>query len=318
VALTLLPGRGIRRSLSPSAIIDNLAASAALVAAVLVALVKVRKWRPSVVVSLGGYASFAVTLAAAMWRRPIVLVDLDAATGAAHRLLGRFSTVRCSAFPTDEPNDVVTGVPLRESIIAIDRSTSARMIARAACEPPLGDERLVVVVMTGSLGSTTVNRAASDLAARWCNRTDRTLIHVTGRRDYRAVIAARPTTIGLDYRVQEFADMTHLWAVADVAVCRAGATTVAELTTLAIASVLVPLPGSPSDHQLKNAQAVARVGGATIVSDQDCTGARLEEVLSQITDAATLDTMSRLSGTLGRRDGADSIARVVLDVRSEQ
>ena len=316
VALTLLPGRGIRRSFSPSAVLDNIGAGASLVAAVLVALVKVRKWRPSVVVSLGGYASFAVAVAAAVWRRPLVLVELDATSGAAHRLLGRFSTVRCSAFPSDAPNAVVTGVPLREAVTTIDRSTAARNVARAACEPSIDDERLVIVVMTGSLGSATVNRAVSDLAARWCDRTDRTLIHVTGRRDYEAVVAARPSTRGLDYRVEEFGDMTRLWAIADVAICRAGATTVAEITALAIASILVPLPGSPSDHQLKNAQAVERVGGASIVSDHECTGAKLDEILSAITELSTLGAMGRAAGTLGRRGGATSIARVILDVRA--
>ncbi len=316
VALTLLPGRGIRRSLSPSAVVENVGAGAGLVTAVLVALVNVRRWRPSVVVSLGGYASFAVALAAALWRRPLVLVELDATTGAAHRLLGRFSTARCSAFPSDEPNAILTGVPLREVVVAIDRSTAARRVARATADPKIDDRRLVIVVMTGSLGSTTVNRAVCDLAARWSDRTDRTLIHVTGRRDYEAVMGARPPTRRLDYRVEEFGDMAQLWAIADVAICRAGATTVAELTALAIASVLVPLPGSPSDHQLKNAQAVERVGGALILNDHDCTGAKLDEILSAMTEPSTLDAMSRAAATLGRRDGASSIARVVLDVRA--
>lgn len=318
IELTLLPGRGIRRSFSPTAIVDNVIAGSALVAAILIALVKVRKWRPSVVVSLGGYASFAVAFAAAVWRRPLVLVELDAATGAAHRLLGRFAKVRCSAFPSDEANSVVTGVPLRDGIIAIDRSLRTRLLARTTSEPPIDDARLVVVVMTGSLGSTRVNRAVSDLATRWSARSDRTLIHVTGQRDYQRVSDARPLANGLDYRIQEFADMTQLWSVADVAICRAGAMTVAELTALAIASVLVPLPDSPGDHQMKNAQSVERAGGAVILSDRDCTGAKLEEVLAVITEPTTLDAMGRLAGTIGRLDGANSIAAVVLGARNDQ
>lgn len=317
VALTLLPGRGIRRSFSPSAIIDNLGAGVALVTAMLVALVKVRKWRPSVVVSLGGYASFAVALAAAVWRRPLVLVELDAATGAANRLLGRFATAHCTAFPSEKRNSTVTGVPLRDAIVAIDRSSAVRTSSRRAYTPPIDDGRLVVIVMTGSLGSTTVNRAVSDLAARWADRTDRTLIHVTGQRDFEATRAARPATKGLDYRIEAFADMTRVWAVADVAVCRAGAMTVAELAALSIASVLVPLPGSPSEHQVKNAQAIASVGGAMIVNDEDCTGATLDEVLGIVTDVSSLEGMSRAAGTIGRRDGANSIARVVLAARFE-
>jgi UDP-N-acetylglucosamine--N-acetylmuramyl-(pentapeptide) pyrophosphoryl-undecaprenol N-acetylglucosamine transferase len=91
VALTLLPGRGFRRSLRGDALAQNLGAAGSLLAAVAIAISNVRRWRPSVVVSLGGYASFATTLAAVLWRRPLVLVELDAEPGAAQRLFTRFA-----------------------------------------------------------------------------------------------------------------------------------------------------------------------------------------------------------------------------------
>ena len=92
IELTLLPGRGIRRSWRPDALAANLGAVAGLAAALVIAVVRVGGWRPRVVVSVGGYASFAVALAAVLWRRPLVLVELDATPGAAHRLLGRFAS----------------------------------------------------------------------------------------------------------------------------------------------------------------------------------------------------------------------------------
>ena len=188
VALTLLPGRGFRRrSLGLEALLENLGAAAALSAALVLALIKVRQWRPSVVVSLGGYASFATSLAAVLWRRPLVLVELDAEPGAAQRLFTRFARARCCAFPTNDPKAVVTGTPLRERIVAVDRSPDGVRAARASIEPPIDDGRLVVVVMTGSLGSTTVNAAVSELARRWSSRRDRTIIHVAGRRDVAVV-----------------------------------------------------------------------------------------------------------------------------------
>jgi UDP-N-acetylglucosamine--N-acetylmuramyl-(pentapeptide) pyrophosphoryl-undecaprenol N-acetylglucosamine transferase len=311
VSLTLLPGRGIRRSLRPGALVANVGAVVGLFEAVVVALAKVRRWRPSVVVSVGGYASFAVAFAAVIWRRPLVLVDLDAAPGLAHRLLARFASRRCVAFPSNEKNAVVTGAPLREAIVGIDRSQDARRAARARMEPPIEPRREVVVVMTGSLGSARVNAATRDLAELWAGRTDRTLIHVTGKRDFADIGARRPVTTGLDYRLEEFADMAQLWAICDVAVCRAGATTVAELTALAVPSVLVPLPGAPGDHQTKNAVAVVEAGGALIIADSTCTGAALGEALDTILDPATLAMMSALAATLGRKDAAGSIARVV-------
>jgi UDP-N-acetylglucosamine--N-acetylmuramyl-(pentapeptide) pyrophosphoryl-undecaprenol N-acetylglucosamine transferase len=314
VALTLLPGRGFRRSLHVDALAENLGAAGSLIAAVVSALVQVRRWRPSVVVSLGGYASFATSFAAVVWRRPLVLVELDAEPGAAQRLFTRFARARCCAFPTSDPKALVTGTPLRESIVALERSPETRHAARAGFESPIDDERLVVVVMTGSLGSTTVNHAVSELATRWSARRDRTIIHVTGRRDAALVRAQAPVTDGLDYRVLEFGDMAELWVVCDVAICRAGASTVAELTTLAIPSVLVPLPHAPGDHQMKNALAVVEAGGARLVLDAECTGAKLDDVLDSIMVPEILATMATAAGHLGRRDAASSIARVVEEV----
>jgi len=314
VQLTLLRGRGIKRSFRVRALIDNVGAVIGLIGAVFVALGLVHRWRPSVVVSVGGYASFAISFAAVCWRRPLVLVDLDASAGASHRLLGRFATVRCCAFASSERHAVVTGAPLRDEIIAVNRSTSARRAARAAMDPSIDEGRRVVVVMTGSLGATRVNRAVSDLAHRWADRSDVTIIHVTGRRDFESVHRSAPETNGLDYRIVEFGDMVALWAVCDVAVCRAGAATVAELTALSIAAVLVPLPNAPGDHQTKNAIVVAEAGGAIVVSDERCDAASLAGALDQILVPTTLDAMQRRAGSLGRRESSDAIAQVVMEV----
>ena len=313
VALTLLPGRGLLRSGRPRAMLQNVSAVVGLVSAVVLATAKIATWRPSVVVSVGGYASFATAFAAVLWRRPLVLIELDATPGAAHRLLGRFARARCCAFASSEHNAIVTGAPLRQSILDIDRSSEARRSARSTCVPPIDEGRLIVVVVTGSLGSTRVNRAVVELAERWRDRSDRTIVHVTGRRDFRTITKSRPSTDGLDYRVVEFGDMTELWALCDVAVCRAGATTIAELTTLAIPSILVPLPGV-GDHQTTNALSVVEAGGARLIVDADCNGASLEGALNALSTADTLTAMAEAAGSLGRRDAASAIARVICDV----
>jgi UDP-N-acetylglucosamine--N-acetylmuramyl-(pentapeptide) pyrophosphoryl-undecaprenol N-acetylglucosamine transferase len=203
---------------------------------------------------------------------------------------------------------------LRESVVAVDRSPDARRAARGELDPPIEDARVVVVVMTGSLGSTTVNRAVSELARRWSKRRDRTIIHVAGRRDVEMVRAEAPALDGLDYRIVEFGDMVELWSVCDVAICRAGASTVAELTTLRIPSVLVPLPHAPGDHQMKNALVVVEAGGARLVVDGECTGAKLDEVLASMVTPASLESMEQRAGSLGRRDAASSIAEIVARV----
>jgi UDP-N-acetylglucosamine--N-acetylmuramyl-(pentapeptide) pyrophosphoryl-undecaprenol N-acetylglucosamine transferase len=315
IALTLLPGRGLRRSVRAADVARNLAAALGLVTAVVVAVVSLRRWRPSVVVSVGGYASFAVAVAAVAWRCPLILVEFDAASGSAQRLLRRFATTRCCAFPTSGDNVVVTGAPLRAAIEAVDRSRTARARARASLATPIEPGRAVVVVMTGSLGAGRVNAAVRELAERWSTRRDRTIIHVTGRRDYLEYLALKPETDGLDYRVLSFGDMAELWSIADTAVCRAGAITVAELTALSIPSVLVPLPGAPHDHQTKNAVAVVDAGGAILLRDDQCTGAALASHLDSILAPETLTTMAEGAGTLARPHAADAIAAAIFDVR---
>lgn len=314
VALTLLPGRGLQRSWRVRDVARNLVATLGLLAAVLMALGLVKRWRPSVVVSVGGYASFAVSFAARCWGTPLVLIELDATPGVVQRIFVRYAVQRCCAFPSTGDNVVVTGAPLREAIEHLDRSDTARRLAKGVQSPPLEPGRITVVVMTGSLGSSRVNEAVSDLAARWASRTDRAILHVTGQRDYDHVRSRMPATQGLDYRLFAFADMVELWAVSDVAICRAGATTVAELTALSIPSILVPLPGAPDDHQTLNADAVVRAGGAVLLRNDQCTGEALDEILEQVVEPDRWREMSLGAGTLARPDASRTIAAVILDV----
>lgn len=315
VALTLLPGRGLRRSLRPGDLFVNLGAALGLLAALVMALVKIRRWRAGAVVSVGGYASFPASFAAVCWGVPLVLVELDAEPGAAQRLFGRVAAARCCAFPTEGPRVFVTGTPLREAIESLERTPLSQVAARAAQEPPIDAGRAVVVVMTGSLGASRVNDAVVALARLWSSREDVAIIHVTGRRDYDTVRARVPQLRGLDYRVVDFGDMRELWLMADVAVCRAGAVTLAELANLAIPSVLVPLPGAPGDHQAKNARAVARAGGALIVPDGQCTAQSLAAALDDVLEPAARAAMAEGARSLARPRAAAAIAEVVARVR---
>ena len=310
-ALTLLPGRGIKRSWGPRAVVDNVGALVGLGVSVVVALFRVGCWRPAVVVSLGGYASLAVSFAAVVWRRPLVLVELDAAPGAAQRVVTRFAARRCSAFDDGDARTVVTGVPLRREITGLDRSSTACAERRDTYDPPIERSRVVIVVMTGSLGARSVNRAVSELARLWSDRADLALIHVTGRRDYAEMKARASAATALDYRIEAFAQMGELWGLADVAVCRAGATTIAELTALGIASVLVPLPNAPGDHQRANAERVVTVGGALLLADQECSARALADALTIVFEPSTRERMALAAKSLGRIDAAASIARVV-------
>lgn len=305
--LTLLPGQGIARRWTAA----NLGAVIGLVAAVVRATVLIGWWRPRVVVSVGGYASVPAAVAALAWRVPLVVAEQNAVPGLANRVAGRWAAASAVTFPgTPLPRPVVTGNPVRPEVAPVDAA------GRAAARLELGlpDERVVVAVSSGSLGARTVNQATVGLAARWAGRADVCIYHVVGRRDWAEMSGRFPVDGGkLDYRPVEFEDrMPLLLAAADIAVGRAGASTIAELTVAGVPSVLVPLPGAPGDHQTANARRLAEAGAAVCIPDAELDAERLGgELEPLIASPARRSEMSAAALRLGRPDAADAVARLV-------
>lgn len=314
VELVLLPGRGIRRRMTPPAVARNAVALAGLVLAAARGVALVARRRPRAVVSVGGYAAAAAGLGAVLSARPLVLVDLDATPGLTHRLLGPFAVATCSAFPTTRRRGVVTGTPVRDEIARVARGPDARAAARARLGLPR--DGAVVAVVSGSLGAASVNRAVAELAQRWGPHPVATLYHVTGHRDAKDVLARRAAA-GLDddaWRVVPFESaMADLWAACDLAVTRAGATTVAELCACGVPAVLVPLPHAPGAHQEANARVLAEAGAAIVLPDESLSAEALDRSLRELLgDGARLDSMSANARALARPDAARRVAEVVL------
>jgi UDP-N-acetylglucosamine--N-acetylmuramyl-(pentapeptide) pyrophosphoryl-undecaprenol N-acetylglucosamine transferase len=310
IDLVLLSGRGIQRSMTLRTTWTNLRAVLGLAGATLRATWMLSRERAACVVSVGGYASLAMDAAAVMTRTPLVLIDLDAVPSATHALFRRFARRRCVAFDDGDPHAVVTGAPIRREI---------RDVTRRANESGVDDanspsRRFTVVVMTGSLGARSVNLAVSDLAQRWRERGDLRIIHVSGQRDY-SEMSQRNSLRDADaliYELVPFAQMAALYAVADLAVCRAGATTVAELTYLGVPSILVPLPGAPNDHQTCNAEGMVKWGGAVLLRDDQLSSQSLgDEIESLMSDPQRLVSMSQSATTQRHRDASAEIATVV-------
>jgi len=309
--VTLLPGRGLVRRVSLRSFIANSEAVAGLCAAVAIAVFSFSRWRPAVVISLGGYASFACVVAASIWRVPVVVVNVDAVPGVANRLAARAAAVSAVSSPEVRlPRSVVTGVPVRAGLAAIDRGPAARAAARERLGLPPNAQ--VVAVSGGSLGSLRVNRATLELARLWASRTDVAVRHVVGRRDWDDFHRAARPPGGLVYQQVEYEqDMASLYSAADVAVQRAGANTVAELALAGVPAVLVPLPGSPGDHQGANARLLATAGGAVVVPDEELDGARLAKELEMLlADPGRLASMSEAVKGLARPKAAEEVARL--------
>ncbi|MGD0742676.1 MAG: glycosyltransferase [Acidimicrobiales bacterium] len=315
-SVTLLPGRGVVRHPSPR----NVAAVAGIAAAFGVALVRLGRRRPRVVVAVGGFGAVGCSLAAVVWRIPVVVVNVDSVPGAANRMIGRFAKACAVAFPgTALPRAVVTGAPVRPEVLAVDRTPGGRARSRAALG--IAGRGALVGIVGGSLGARRLNEAAIGLAGRLAVRGDAVVFHVCGARALEEVRSAAATAglaglAGLEYRVVPYEDrLADLFAAADLVVARAGASTVAELSVIGTPSILVPLPGAPSDHQRSNAAFLVNAGGALLVDDEAVTGERLFAEVTALLDApARLEAMGRAARRVGRRDAAAAVASLIAEV----
>lgn len=310
--VTLLPGRGLSRRLSLRSLAANAGAVAGLLAAVAMAVRSFARWRPAVVISLGGYASLPSVVAATVWRVPVIVVNVDAVPGAVNRWASRVA-VACAVSSSDVvlPRAVVTGVPVRADMADVHRSPGERRQARERLGLP--EAARVVAVSGGSLGSRRINQATLELARLWSGRQDVAIRHVVGRRDWDELRSAGLPPGPLVYqRVPYEEDMASLYAAADIAVQRAGANTVAELALAGVPAVLVPLPGSPGDHQGANARGMAGAGGAVVVADADLDGARLARQLDALfAEPDRLEAMGEAAMARARPDAAAAVARLV-------
>jgi undecaprenyldiphospho-muramoylpentapeptide beta-N-acetylglucosaminyltransferase len=317
---TLLPGRGIRRSLRPDALVANAGAVLGLLWACARAVGSFARRRPRVVVIVGGYASFPAGIAAVVTRVPLVSVTTDVVPGAVNGLLARFAAANAVAFEgTDLPRAHLTGTPVRPELSELDRSSEGRRAGRS--ELGLPPDRQTVTAMGGSLGALRINRAVAEVARSWADDADRSLFHVTGRRDYDQF--ARKADVGfgegesggtgLCYEVVPFEErMPALYASADVCVSRAGAMSVAELLISGVPSILVPLPGAPRDHQTRNAEALVALGAAVHLPDPECDGERLvKELDALLSDPERLEAMGEAARRHAHSDAAAHIAELV-------
>jgi undecaprenyldiphospho-muramoylpentapeptide beta-N-acetylglucosaminyltransferase len=305
-SISLFDTRGIRRSVSPS----NVPAVVNLTEAVRRALRLFKRIEPSVVVSVGGYASVPAVVAAKFRHVPVLVVSYDAVPGRASRMAARLATASAVAFDSSPlPRKVVTGAPLRPEIVATD---PARDRPRARAVLGLPADRFTVLVVGGSLGSGALNDVVRSFVASRHDRSDLSLRHVVGSRNDDGSWKALDLPRGLVYQPVAFETRMDLaYAAADLVVARAGATTVAELAALGLPSILVPWPLASEDHQTANARALADAGGAVLVAESQFDADRLAAEIDRLEhDTPTRLAMARAARAVGHRGAAAAIARL--------
>jgi UDP-N-acetylglucosamine--N-acetylmuramyl-(pentapeptide) pyrophosphoryl-undecaprenol N-acetylglucosamine transferase len=265
--------------------------------------------RPSVVVGLGGYSSAPVVMLAALRDIPTMVMEQNAIPGFANRRLA--SVIDAAAVTYEESvryfgdKAFVSGNPVRPEFF---EETHERSVS------PPGAAR--VLVFGGSQGAHAINVAMVEAAPRLAAAAPGVAItHQTGERD-REMVRDGYGRAGLQARVEPFLyHMDREMKAADVVVCRAGATTLAELAAAGRASILVPLPTATDDHQRKNAQAFVRQGAAVMVEQRELTGERLAaELLGLATDGVRRAQVAAAVKKLARPDAAAVIVDRVLEL----
>lgn len=271
----------------------------------------IKEFRPDVVVGAGGYVSGSVLLMASLMKVPTVVMDSNALPGFTNRRLAMFVKKAALTFEEAKPffgsKGVVTGNPVRKEFFDIS--------------PRSADERPAILVFGGSQGSRAINNAMVEGLAymsHWKDRLDVT--HQTGEADFEAVRQAYRDAGWETADVRPFIiDMVNSFAAADLVICRAGATTCAELAAAGRGAIMVPLPTAADDHQRKNAEALERSGAAKVILQKDLTGETLTaEIRMLLGSPETMHKMGAGAKQLARADAAEATVNIIEELKADR
>ena len=261
--------------------------------------------KPHLVIGVGGYSSGPVVLAAALRRVPTMLLEQNAVPGLTNRLLAR---VVGAAAVTFEPTVAFFG---RRAFVA-GNPVRPEFLAGGGVQRREGAPR--ILIFGGSQGAHAINMAMVEAAPRLAAAGLVDITHQTGERDLDVVRRAYADA-AVPARVEPFLyAMDREMTDADVIVCRAGATTIAEVTAAARAAILVPLPTAADDHQRRNAEVLAQAGAAEVIEQTDLTGAALADRIAMLaTDESRRRAIAAAAAAFARPDAA----RVIVDCALE-
>lgn len=298
IPLHELPMRGLRGK----GLLQQAVAAVLLFVSLCWSVLLMLRYRPAVVIGMGGYASFPAALAAWLTRRPLMLQEQNAVPGSANRALARFARVIATGFPKvlcEYPQARYLGNPVREDLLGV------------ATDRPgdwSGDRKLQVLVLGGSLGAQPLNMAIPKIAAALGD--DCCWRHQCGREHGKSTSEAYREANVAHWQVEPFLeDMAAAYAWADLVICRSGALTVAELAVTGRASILVPLPYAIDDHQSANARFLSDSGAAELLPQAELEEKLLPLLCDLRANPARIAAMGAAALVLGRPDATQAIAQ---------
>jgi len=257
-----------------------------------------KDFRPDVVVGAGGYVSGPVMMMASLMGFPTLVMDSNALPGFTNRRLAMFVDKAALTFDEALPyfgtKGIVTGNPVRKEFFDIEAK-------------PIGDT-VNLLIFGGSQGARAINNGMIEaLQSLGSSRNALRIVHQTGEADFEKIDAAYREN-GWDYAdVRRYIpDMVAEFEKADLIVCRAGATTCAEVAAAGKAAIMIPLPTAADDHQRKNAEALERAGAAKMILQKDLAGETLAAAIADLTgNTEKITGMSEAARKLAKKDAAE-------------
>lgn len=278
----------------------------------------INQFQPDIVIGTGGYVCGPVLLVASLQKVPTIVQEQNAIPGITNRILARFVDKIAVGYAEAIPRFpvankvVVTGNPIRSDVLEVSRATGQKELG-------LDPAKLTVLVSGGSRGAQSINKAMVLAAKALIGRAEIQVLHVTGKNDYNNIVGfyaengIEPEKNGNIIVRPYLYNMPHALAAADLAVFRAGAIGLAELTARGIPAVLVPYPYAAENHQEHNARVLEKHGAAVVIRDSELSGELLLSTLDcLLNDSQKREGMAQASQNMGRPDAAKVIAKLAL------
>ncbi len=282
----------------------------------------VKEFKPDVVVGTGGYVCGPILLAASLMNVPTLIQEQNAVAGITNKILSKFVTkiavgseLALKKFPEDKT--IYTGNPIRAEVLEGKREDGLAEFNFVSDKP-------VVLISGGSRGAQSINLAMIDILVDAAKNPSAQFLHVTGKTEFESVTQKlKDAGLNLDAApnikvVPYLYNMPQAMAMADLAIFRAGATGLAELTARGVPAILIPYPFATENHQEFNAQALVKVGAARMILNKDLNSkvlsAQIDEILKNPDE---LKKMSAASLRLGRPKAAEEIADLILSLTEQ-
>lgn len=279
-----------------------------------------REINADVVVGFGGYVSIPVAMAAQQLGIPVVVHEQNSVMGMANKKLSKKAFATCltygvAAQGTEARNPVVTGNPVRGSVLSSTRQEGRAMLG-------FPEDDVMLLVFGGSLGARHINQALCAMKDQLLAVPGLRIVHITGPKELESVEQSLNLTEQEKqrYLVMGYQDrMGETLAAADCIVSRAGATSLAEISARAIPAILVPFPFATADHQTTNAQAYVAAGCASMVADDQVESPEFaEQVLRLVKDAGLRESMRQAAQAQKTADAGKRLADVVLQAAASR